>query len=267
MNPGRKMPEGFADVANDMTATDLAKHFDAGLYQVRRWLNNLGIQKGTPQGQGMPDGFVEAAGKMGVKALRLHYKCGDTSLYRWFKEAGIEAPDRRKTEPAPPPEGFAKVGHMSLLTLAKQYGVSDHTVRRWRKEAGIVAAAPVRLPKTEIPADWYEWAPRCTNSELSLRYGIAENTIKRMIARTNIKRLKKVFSSGPKQALPVQLDPSVAGQAQRHLQKWMRVVRASTLKKGEKGWVVGREHMSEMEMLDFAKRKGWRQDAWKDLAA
>ena len=158
----------------------------------------------------------------------------------------------------PVPDDFEQNARKSNADLKRHYGVGDKTLAKWRKAIGVVVKK-VEGP-TPPPADFRDTALGKTNEWLAEHYAVGKRTITRWrveagappTARANWGQRSHNFNN----QFSVR---STADMACRFLQKTYRPVynRKVEDKKLDGQWVVGRQKMTQQEMIDFAIEKGF----------
>lgn len=168
----------------------------------------------------------------------------------------------------PIPESFDPA--MPIRKAMVRYGIAKGTVMRWRKRCGAV-------PKDQLDA----WSERelyllrtnfnaMTYAQLcAVLPGRTQLAIK---TRANAIGLKKAQGNFARDSRPIfqgQHAKGVADMAAQHLRREAPVFRADAL--GEpnpkgKCWRYGGMVLTEAEMIAKAERKGFKADAWRELA-
>lgn len=180
----------------------------------------------------------------------------------------------------PVPADFAEHANESNRQLKARYHVGDKTLAKWRKESNLPAntgrlatqAAQARwgmVKDLPPPTDFKDMAPRHTNKVLAQKYGVSENTISRWRKETGTQSSITGFRSAqlPKQFVPP-IPPGEAAEAAQYLRATHRPVfhRVIEGKQYQGQYVVGRQIMSGDEIVEYARRRGFRTAA-EELAA
>jgi hypothetical protein len=157
--------------------------------------------------------------------------------------------DREK----PLPSDFAQVAATrSVLDLRKHYGVGERTIRRWLAEAGIVRTRACRFGGREMPARAVKVATPKADS-------------------TRPSAARSVWRQPGPRPLPDARDNSRAGMAAQYLQKFGPVFRCNAEgrldPRGTHWNRGGRTVLTDDEIMERARSKGWDPDAWMEIAA
>ena len=173
-------------------------------------------------------------------------------------------------------------GDMNDREIADRFGVSPQTIGRLRRKHG-VAPVPNRMHFRPTDAQLAELRV-CSNREMERRYRVTCETWGRVRKRFGIPRFRqptvidgkpvkwvvKEKINGNKAMFFEQLKPSpipprdtsIAGEAASYLrrERWHCFERWK-IGMGA-GWQVGTRVMNEIDMIAFAKKKGFRQEEW-----
>ncbi|WP_422057730.1 hypothetical protein [Sphingomonas sp.] len=184
----------------------------------------------------------------GVKCFRRSLRCRPCSA---AARSGIarNKEDREK----PLPSDFAEAAATRrVLDLRKHYGVGERTIRRWLAEAGIVRTRACRFGGREMPA---------RDTKPVEQQAIAP---KRATPRS-------VWRQPGPRPLPDARDNSRAGMAAQYLQKFGPVFRCNAEgrldPRGTHWNRGGRTVLTDDEIMERARSKGWDPDAWMEIAA
>lgn len=156
---------------------------------------------------------------------------------------------------------------LPLKQSAAIHGIGIATAHAWRKKLGYV---PER-------ADL--WTDDDIRRLKSLYLGNSVGTIAHALGRSHASIKSKAISLGLRKAtgqFAPDRAPKVSGRAMgvadmaaRHLQREAPVFRADadgTPNPKGKCWRYGNTVLAEADLLAKAERKGWKQDAWKELS-
>lgn len=160
----------------------------------------------------------------------------------------------------PAPKDFSEVaGTMPDTKLAIHYGVGRKVVFRWRKLTGALqTATPVVRP---VPDDFKSTAARMSNRELAHHYQCGVKTVARWRKETGLNNPFTAFRVAP---LPATTVPSIQGGDAGDAAQWLRPTHRPVYhriidgKQFKGQYVVGRRVMSETELLEYARSRGWR---------
>jgi hypothetical protein len=178
-----------------------------------------------------------------------HYGASDRTIKRWRDETGIRLYDRDRDPVitrvvAQMPRDFpARAPHFSDRELGRQYGHGSKVIRRWREEAGI---ARTNVPPTRSRR------PGGTN----------HHRIKLVPGQVSLPAFRNMTP-----ALPGGREQDAAQHLRKHFPAVFRCDEAGRYDPKGSGWLVGAKVLTPAEMIAKAELKGWRADAWRELAA
>lgn len=171
--------------------------------------------------------------------------------------------------PIPVPAGYDP--ELPLREQARLHGVSRTTAHRWRREVGYTGAGgtigawserDLYLLRTNFKAMTY--------TQLSELLGRSSLAIRVKANSIGLKKAQGNFSRDSRAVFHGQRAQGAADMAAQHLRRDAPVFRCdadgAANPKG-KCWRFGTIVLTEDEMIAKAERKGWRQDAWRELAA
>jgi hypothetical protein len=145
-------------------------------------------------------------------------------------------------------------------------------------EAGRNLSSRPPANKIAIPQGFALVAPHITMKEARLRYGRAAETIQRWCSEAGVQLMRPnhlVAGSASRKFSPTapraHVEAGEAGQAADFLRRFGPVFRCDAdgrqLQDGFFWNRGGRTVLTDEELIERAKRNGWRPDAWKELAA
>jgi hypothetical protein len=218
----------------------------------------------------VPRGFIKAAKTMPWRKVAKKFELSERRTRALMHQTGAFRV-RKETQRVMPVD-FPRNAHLPKDVLREMYSTGDRNVIRWRKECGYVSPIVLRFVP---PENFEELVQTKTYAEVSEICNVTPGTISLAVRKLGIVRKAPVRpkpastqrTHGPKIAPIPHRESTHAADAQRHLQRYMAVFRAKVVKRNATGWVVGGRNVTEDEMMQMARDKGWRQDAWKDLAA
>lgn len=181
----------------------------------------------------------------------------------------------------PMPDDFPEVAPgKSVNMLMAIYSCGPGPVARWRKQAGILPSRPaanVKLPRREaraVPDGFALVARGMTMKQLRERFGASEALVRRWCAEAGVepRRAGYVhFRQAQPRPLPGARDNSRAGMAAQYLQKFGPVFRCNAEgrldPRGTHWNRGGRTVLTDDEIMERARSKGWDPDAWMEIAA
>lgn len=187
------------------------------------------------------------------------------------------------------PERIAELRRMNEAyktekEMAEHFGRNRSAIHYAKVRLGIETArvVGVGLAARPIPDDFADIAPTMTKQACARHYGTSYTTARNWYSETGVEASKQWEKCGPKakskaksKAMPYiaagvfksapqpQLDPTLAGRAQRHLQRNCVVYRVSTVnpQADKDEWIVGGRRMDTYEMIAKAERQGF-QRSW-----
>lgn len=121
----KPMPLGFADAALIMGVQELINHYGADRLTVRRWREEIGIERRkvhTP----VPHDFESVAGHLTKAELQRKYEVSGSVIDRWLKLTGATAKRHVKRPPASAKSGFRYQGHAQIPAHRDLRGYSAH---------------------------------------------------------------------------------------------------------------------------------------------
>lgn len=183
--------------------------------------------------------------------------------------------DNRK----PVPADFAENSHKGNRELRALYKCGDKTLARWRRLANLpsdrgrkaLAAASARWADLKTPPeDFRQLARQKTNKVLAAHYGVSENRITQWRKETGTSQSFQQFVKLPlpKPSVP-SIPPGEASEACQFLRPTHRPVYDRGIVDGKafKGqFVVGNNVLSEQELINYARSRGFKTAA-EELAA
>lgn len=174
----------------------------------------------------VPDGFKERALSNGRHATMAHFGIGRTTFRRMCVDAGIwdqiRQRDTNATRRIAMPDDFPSIANLTNAKIREIHPhLKDGVIAKMRKAVGVQIKTVGRpFAKGKAGGGWIRQNTGTKAPEIDYR------------------------------------DNGLAGQAQRHLQRHMAVVKASVIRKGAEGYYVGGRVMPAEEMIAFAERKG-----------
>lgn len=169
--------------------------------------------------------------------------------------------------PIPAPPDYDPT--IPLRKAAAVYGVSRATLGRWRRDMGYRARlahdawtdAEDHQLKVNFSAMSY--------AALSDLIGRTESAVKARAIQLGLRRKSSRYQRDLRARFDGQQAKGIADMAARHLRRDGPVYRCD--EKGEanpkgKCWRYGNIVLTEVELLAKAERKGWRVDAWREIA-
>jgi hypothetical protein len=226
------MPEGFEAFAADHPGDVVAKHFKISRGRANRHLRE------------MPADWRAARKKT------LQIRAGRCSV-----AAAVKAAQVKNTKPFP--VDFVEV----LMTTTR-----NEAARHFNMASSTLYAMFRRLP-AETQA-----AISAAGQERK-REASARNAVKAAAASKRVKTPGKASVVNWGFNKPTAVAPAPAGVAEMAMQhlrraRYIPVCRGETVSESLAGlFVVGAMKLPEAEMIALAKAKGWRPDAWRELAA
>lgn len=166
----------------------------------------------------------------------------------------------------PVPDNFDPT--MPLREAARYHKVHKNTVSRWRAKIG--------APGANAPAPWTDDdLHRLRTNFNAMSYealarmlGRSVDSVRQRANRIGLKKASGTFA--PDRAPQIRgRVTGIADMAQQHLQRFapcFRCDESGTANPKGKFFRFGNAVLSEDEMMERAERKGWRKDAWRELA-
>lgn len=199
---------------------------------------------GTVYAAGFRDRIVELRRDTNLTVPQIAAACGCSNSYvtRLITKLGLQGQGRKQE--AVPADFAERAVRSSTRALAAHYARSVGTISRWRKETGAVYVYD-RSEVAKRPAPIAAPEPR--------------------------KPQRRQFVAGyvPIKAQPVLRDMSLAARAAdeclRRIAPVFRCREDGRADPNGTHWFYGRARTAD-ELVAIAERKGWRADAWKDVA-
>ena len=172
-------------------------------------------------------------------------------------------------QPKPIPADFDP--SLPLRKAVERYRISKATAHKWRKQMGYVGPGGTVGAWTE--RDVYLLRTNfntMTYSQLCELLGRSAVSIKSKANSIGLRKAQGNFARDSRPTFFAQRSQGVADMAAQHLRRDAPVFRADADGKANpkgKCWRYGNTVLTEDEMIAKAERKGWQQDAWRELAA
>jgi hypothetical protein len=180
------------------------------------------------------------------------------------------------TKLRPAPADFAQYAYAETMEdLITRYKVGNRAIYRWRAELGLIRPGKPPRKVRPMPDGFISHAKGKSIHDLARFYKAGDESVKRWLGEAGLPTSPRP-SKRPgnyaadrdfKSSFEPTIDPSVAGQAQRFLQKLGPVYRASVISKDREGWMVHGKPMSDNQMMNFAQKKGWTANAFLQVSA
>lgn len=232
----RPMPADFAGNARIMTQRELCQLYGAGTGVVRRWLTEARISRSKQRP--MPADFFKNYHRMSWEDLQAHYACSAHTMGRWVKQLGLAKSVGRYCLP---PNIAELCETHNLTSLARELGWDVTTVKRRLRvdrpdlydmaQSNGVQQAGQQKKRISTPGH-FAMKPMCARIE---HHGVM----------------------------------SEADKAMRYLQRYgfgscypLRIY-GKTLP----GYRYMGRVWQDDELIAEAKRRGWKPDGWRELAA
>lgn len=136
IQPRRKLPADFAQVAPGLSAFAVRQHYNTTDAIVARWYREAGIDRPIVYSVPPPSDFAEMATKLTKSALRKHYDVGTAKIARWLVDAAVDAktytPPPRHQRPKTPWSGYKLPhGHFAAMRTTSIYEDAADVLRRF----------------------------------------------------------------------------------------------------------------------------------------
>lgn len=226
----------------------------------------------------VPDDYAVIAPSVTRHQARVHWNTSYEIVDRWAKETGTVY--RAVEATLQPPENWAAlVADKTPNQVREALDISHTTYRRFARQTGIRAgragSSRNHSRLDQPPPEFYTDARTMTLWALRHKYKMGEERAKKFLKLRGIapdkRKLPTSYASGGGQPFSSNLTATIStlDTAARYLQRFfVPVCRLSPLRRenSEKVWACGRLELTDAELLEKARAKGWNADGWKMLA-
>lgn len=160
---------------------------------------------------------------------------------------------------------------MPLRLAAAKYRVSRGTLSKWRKAVGYHGKPGALEPWTDNEIQQLRANFNTLSyGQIGALIGRTASAVKSRAIEMGLRKASALFQRDHRARFEGQRVQGIADMAAQHLRRDAPVFRCDADGQANpkgKCWRFGNLTLTEDEMLAKAERKGWRADAWRELAA